>query len=82
MRLRLLTAPHFKVSEMPLCSELERGGMTEHSSQQLGFDKNAGSISVADPLSTTLVGSCTTCVRSKLEIILCNSVYKDEVESK
>jgi len=56
--------------------------MTEHSLQQLGFDKNAGSISVADPLSTTLVGSCTICVRSKLEIILCNSVYKDEVESK
>jgi len=41
----------------------------EYSSQQLDFD-NARSISVADPLSTTLVGSCTTCVRSKLEIIL------------
>ena len=63
-------------------SYIERGGMMEHSLQQLDFDKNARSISVADPLSTTLVGSSTTCVRSKLEIILCNSVNKDEVESK
>ena len=49
--------------------------MTEHSLQQLGFDKNARSISVADPLSTTLVGSCTiNLCEVKLDIILCNSV--------
>ena len=62
---------HLIDSSTPLWSELDSGGTTEHCCSELGLDIRARSIRLAVPHEAVRVGSCTTCVRLKLDRMSC-----------
>ena len=69
------------VSEMPLWSEFMSGGNTEKPSSSSTLDTRARSINVALPLEATLVGSCTTWQRLRLDSRLSSSQKAELVVS-